>query len=349
VAAGNTAVADSGLSFPTVPKGVYVPDAVAAVAAREFPDSAIQGVERLAGGCKDTYRVAFDDRQVVVAFPKEAWYDQGFRLEPALMRLVRRETAVPVPRVLASDVSGESGRPYHVTAAIDARSLEERFAGLARETQVALLDAAGRALAELHHEIRFDAPGPLRVADTERGVAVDARASWPAFLGDLVETWLGELDGSRFADLRSTFERVLTPTSFLATNPEPVCLHFDYAPGNLLARDGELVGVVDWGFAVAGHAEYDLFEFEKNFLLATVDDPETRDALRPHVTAGYRDVRGLDAGWERRRAFYRVAYKLASMRSFHRWAGDRPERARDDLAARLRVELETDLDRLRTF
>lgn len=152
---------------------MHVPDAVAVVVAREFPDSAIRDVERLAGGCKDTYRVVFDDRRVVVAFSASPWYDRQFRLEPALMRLVRRETTLPVPRVLGSDVTGESGRPYHVTAAIDAENLEDRFAGLARETQVALLDAAGRALAELHHEVRFDAAGPLRAADTARGVAVD--------------------------------------------------------------------------------------------------------------------------------------------------------------------------------
>lgn len=327
--------------------GVNVPDAVAAVAAREFPDSDVRAVERLAGGCKDTYRVGLGGRAVVVAFPREAWYARQFALEPALMRLVRRETTLPVPRVLASDVSGRVGRPYHVTAAIDAADLDGRFASLPRGTQVALLEAAGRALAELHDEVRFDAVGPLVAADTDRGVAVDSRPSWPAFLGELVDAWLAELDGSRFADLTATFERVPTPASFLSPTPEPVCLHFDYAPGNLLARGDDLVGVVDWGFAVAGHAEYDLFEFEKNVLLGQFDSPAVRDELRPHVYAGYRDVRGFEPGWERRRAFYRVAYKLASMQSFHRWAGNRSDDARDDLARRLRAELEADLDRLR--
>ncbi|WP_318567616.1 aminoglycoside phosphotransferase family protein [Salinigranum marinum] len=326
-----------------------VPDAVAAVVAREFPDSEVHAVERLAGGCKDTYRVELCDRAVVVAFPREAWYARRFALEPALMRLVRRETTVPVPRVLASDASGRVGRSYHVTTAIDAADLDGRFASLSRETQVALIEAAGRALAELHDEVRFDAVGPLVAADTDRGVAVDPRPSWPAFLEELVDTWVGELDGSRFADLTATFEGVLTPASFPSLDPAPVCLHFDYAPGNLLARGGDLVGVVDWGFAVAGHAEYDLFEFEKNFLLGQFDSPAVRDELRPHVYAGYRDVRGFEPGWERRRAFYRVAYKLASMRSFHRWAGGQSDRARAALAARLRAELEADLERLRRY
>jgi aminoglycoside phosphotransferase (APT) family kinase protein len=330
---------------------VNVPDAVAAVVDHEFPGAHVSRVDRLGGGCKDTYRVALDGRTVVVAFPREAWYERGFALEPALMRLVRRETSVPVPHVLASDVSRRHvAEPYHVTAAVDAENLDGRFAALPRGTQTTLLEAAGRVLAELHRRVRFTAAGPLYAADTDRGVAVDPRPSWPAFLAELVEGWLAELDRSRFADLRPTFERHLTPESFLAAEPEPepVCLHFDYAPGNLLARGDELVGVVDWGFAVAGHAEFDLFEFEKNVLLAQFDEPATREELRPHVYAGYRDVHGIAPGWERRRAFYRVAYKLASMRSFHRWAGGQSERARDELAGRLRDELRRDLARLGT-
>jgi Ser/Thr protein kinase RdoA (MazF antagonist) len=323
---------------------VDVPDPVVTVVEAEFRGSDVHGVDRLSGGCKDTYRVTLDDQTVVVAFPREPWYERAFALEPALMRLVRAETSLPVPPVLASDVSGEQVRPYHVTAFVDAPNLQGRFAACTRETQAALLEAAGAALAELHRGVRFASNGPLRVVDG--AVVVDPQASWPAFLSRLVEEWLTELDGGRFADLREAFERVLTPASFLEVKAEPVCLHFDYAPGNLLARGEAVVGVVDWGFAVAGHAEYDLFQFEKNFLLGELDDPAIRDALRPHVYAGYHSESAFDPGWERRRAFYRVAYKLASMRSLHRWS---PRDNRDALARQLRTELESDIDHLRTF
>jgi Ser/Thr protein kinase RdoA (MazF antagonist) len=324
---------------------VEVPASVAAVVDREF-GSDVTAVTRLSGGCKDTYRVDLRARTVVVAFPRATWYERAFALEPALMRLVRTETSLPVPRVLASDVTGETMRPYHVTEYVDAPDLHGRFAASPREAQATLLEAAGRALATLHQEVEFASSGPLRAVDGE--VRVEPHASWPAFLAALVEEWVAELDERRFSDLRGTFTTALTPDAFLDVDPNPVCLHFDYAPGNLLARGTELVGVVDWGFAVAGHAEYDLFQFEKNFLLGQVEDRRVRDELRPHVTAGYRERRSLEPGWERRRAFYRVAYKLASMRSFHRWAGDEPAQA-DALATRLRDELETDLERLRAY
>jgi aminoglycoside phosphotransferase (APT) family kinase protein len=326
---------------------VNVPDAVVAVVAHEFPGSDVRAVERLSGGCKDTYRVALGDRVVVVAFPREAWYERQFALEPALMRLLRRETTVPVPRVLASDVSGAGRRPYHVTAAIDAENLDGRFAGLDRDRQAALVEQAGAALADLHRSVQFAASGPLVPADTERGVAVDDRPSWPAFLAERCAEWTDALRDGRFADLAPTYERALTPASVLPKDVEPVCLHFDYGPRNLLARGGTLAGVVDWGFAVAGHAEYDLFQFEKNVLLGQLDTPATRDALRPRLYAGYRDRRPLDEGWERRRAFYRVAFKLASMRSFHRWTASMDAAERDGMAARLRAELRTDLGQLR--
>ncbi|WP_162562317.1 phosphotransferase family protein [Salinigranum rubrum] len=317
------------------------PEAVVAALAHAFGSASdVRGVERLSGGCKDTYRVELGEETVVVAFPREPWYEESFALEPALMRLVHRETSLPVPRVLASDVFG--ARPYHVTEYVDAPDLRGRFAACPRATQAALLEAAGRVLAELHGGVRFESSGPLRREGGE--VTVDPALTWPAFLSTLVERWLTELDESRFADLRGTFETALTPESFLSVAPDPVCLHFDYAPGNLLARGDAIVGVVDWGFAVSGHAEYDLFQFEKNFLLGEVRDPAVRDELRPHVYAGYRERGDLAPGWERRRAFYRVAYKLASMRSFHRWAGSGSQRG--ELVTRLRAELETDLERL---
>lgn len=320
--------------------GVEPPEAVVGVVAHEFGSASDVGdVERLAGGCKDTYRVELRDRTVVVAFPRESWYERAFALEPALTRLVRRETSLPVPRVLASDVSGAERRPYHVTEFVDAPDLQGRFGAWSRAEQATLVEAAGRALATLHRAVRFESSGPLRAVDGR--VVVEPHDSWPSFLASLVERWLDELAESRFADLRGTFAAALSPESFLDDDPDPVCLHFDYGPGNLLARRTELVGVVDWGFAVSGHAEYDLFQFEKNFLLGEVDSPERRAALRPHVYAGYRERGDLDSGWERRRALYRVAYKLASMRSFHRWA------ERDELAGRLRAELAADLEHLR--
>lgn len=322
-----------------------VPEAVAVVVDDAFGSDICQ-VERLSGGCKDTYRVDLPERTVVVAFPREPWYEQAFALEPALMGLVRRKTSVPVPRVLASDVSGARTRPYHVTEHVDAPNLHGRFATCARETQTALLEAAGRALADLHRGVQFESSGPLR-ADGEE-VRVDSDESWSAFLATLVERWLEELDASRFADLREPFATALTPRTFFEYDPNPVCLHFDYAPGNLLARADELVGVVDWGFAVAGHAEYDLFQFEKNFLLGQVGDPFVRDSLRPHVYAGYRTRCELAPGWERRRAFYRVVFKLASMRSFHRWSRGY-ETEQDALAKQLRAELDVDLERLQAY
>jgi aminoglycoside phosphotransferase (APT) family kinase protein len=326
-----------------------VPESVVAVVDREFAGSDVSGVDRLSGGCKDTYRVELTDETVVVAFPREAWYERQFALEPALMALVRRETSVPVPRVLASDVSGADCRPYHVTAAIDAESLDGRFAALDRDAQVALVETLGATLAELHRNVAFAASGPLGVADTDRGVAVDARRSWPAFLAELVDGWIDDIDGGRFGDLVPTYRHALTPESFLSVDVEPVCLHFDYGPRNLLTRGRTLAGVVDWGFAVAGHAEYDLFEFEKNVLLGELDDEATREALRPHLYDGYRRARELDAGWERRRALYRVAYKLASMQSFHRWTGGMNGSERDAMATRLRAELRVDLDELRRW
>lgn len=328
-------------------------DAAERVVRREFPDAAVSDVRDVSGGMKFTAVVELADGDAVVVHVRESpALGREFALEPAVLRHVAARTSLPVPAVLAS--APDADPPYYVTRYVEGDPLSARYRSLSRGAQRAVLVDAGRWLARLHRDAPTGAHGRLR--PTSGGdVTVAPEDSWAAFLEALLREWTAELDGGRFAALAPAFDRVAAACADrLDGDFESALLHFDYRPENLLVRDGAgtggapgVVAVLDWGLSVAGHPEYDLFKFEKNFLRAQFASARTRAALRPALFRGYREVRDLSSGWRARRDLYRVAYTLESMRSFPRWTREADPARRAELAATLRAELADGLARLR--
>lgn len=319
------------------------------VVRREFPDAEVRSVREAAGGRKATFIVELAEESIAVSICTVEAFEPRFQLEPAVMGLVAEHTDVPVPEVLATDFSKrEVPYMYHVTRYVEGETLATRYSDLPMDAKARVLRQAGRQLGALHAGLSFERFGDL-VWDPEPApgaLRVDPDPSWGAFLGRRMREWIDELEDGRFDDLVPTFEAVRERRErYLATDGddafeyEPVLLHFDYRPANLVCRNREIAAVLDWEFAAAGHAEYDVFKFEKNFLLAYIDDPAEREALRPHLYAGYRERHELDPGWAGRRTFYRVAHKLESLAAFDRWTAGMDERGRDRMAATLRREL----------
>jgi len=88
-----------------------------------------------------------------------------------------------------------------------------------------------------------------------------------------------------------------------ATRPgeidDPVLIHRDFHPGNLLWEGDAVSGVVDWGDACVGPAAFDLAHYRVN--IATLVGPEAADAAFPgdpawdiEAALGYLDHEALD-------------------------------------------------------
>lgn len=320
-------------------------ETVVGIVSREFPGAGIGDVRDVSGGRKSTHVVGIDGREVVVSACGPGCDEPGFAAEPAVMDRVAGTTPIPVPEVIAADLSGAGFPPYYVAERVEGYDPAARYKYLPRGRRERLLARAGEYLAELHRGVRFDDVGRLRAADGS--LAVEPSGSWPAFLDSLAGEWIDGLAGGRFGDLAATFEAALDRAGdVVPSDVRPSLLHFDYRPANLIVRGDRIAAVLDWGMAVSGHAEYDLFKAEKNFLLAHFETPSVRDDLREHLLGGYRRRSDLAPGWRSRRAVYRIAYKLESMRSFERWTAglDPDERAATERT--LRAELADDLDRL---
>lgn len=82
---------------------------------------------------------------------------------------------------------------------------------------------------------------------------------------------------------------------------EPVFIHRDLHPGNLLWTSNEISGVVDWGNACLGPAAFDLGHYRVN--VASLVGPDVTDRAYPgdpasgiEAALGYLDPQDLD-GW----------------------------------------------------
>jgi aminoglycoside phosphotransferase (APT) family kinase protein len=214
-----------------------------------------------------------------------------------------------------------------------------------------LLSAAGLPVQTPHHldEAGEVLPTPYLVIDYIEGEPVFAPADLDDFLLQLAAQLarIHRLDGSR-ADLSflpkqaekvaKTFaarpaildvsldeERIrktLEPAWPLPQSNEPVLLHGDYWPGNILWRDGRLAAVIDWEDAALGDPLYDVaisrLEILWAFGIEAMHDFTTR----------YRAMSAVDFGnlpyWDLYAAL-RPASKIGD------WAEGWPELGRPDI------------------
>ncbi|MFB6197189.1 MAG: phosphotransferase, partial [Halobacteriaceae archaeon] len=257
-------------------------------------------------------------------------------IEPGIMNVVNEATSLPVPTVLAVDFSTTAiPYPYHITSRAAGQSLAKRYPDMALDDQIQVVHDAGQYLGKLHDTISFDHYGELITGDSWRDVRVKSDDSWSALLGRRMSEWIDALDGGQFSDLMEAFGAIREERDehLEASNisSRPALLHFDYRPSNVVISRDTITGILDWEYATAGHAEYDFFKFEKNFLLANVEDTRRREWLRPYLYRGYRKQHSLDPGWQARRDLYRVVYKLESFASFDRWTEQMTESERDEM------------------
>ena len=151
------------------------------------------------------------------------------------------EAGLPVPRILGmSDEPRIDGRPYVLMARIDGDRIE-KVAGTVPDHQLAA------SAVEVLKQIHALAPARTGIGDEEPQPLAAELARW----GWLMERAPEELVG-----------RAPVLAARLAEHqPEarvPTLVHGDYHYGNMLFRDGRVVGVLDWEIAQLGQPLLDL-------------------------------------------------------------------------------------------
>lgn len=254
-----------------------------------------------------------------------------FEREAAVLDHVAAETDLPVPGVLARNPDA----PWLLLEFLPGEHRSNRF-WRPHDLSRGELRSAGRTLGRLHAALPRDATGQV---EPRQGLPVEER-DWADLLRGIASSHLDQLaalDDYRFADLLPELRDAVDDHVARAAAPDPVLLHRDYRPANLLFRDAAVAGVVDWERALAGDPLYDLVKAEMNFVWWFPAGERRRrwDAF----LRGYREARPLPAAPERE-DLYRFLHAIEVLWAAPLWMGEFPAEDRGRIEKELRVRTE---------
>ncbi len=133
----------------------------------------------------------------------------------------------------------------------------------------------GRKLAMIH-EVKVDR---FELDEKER--------DWSLSVRKKIESWVIEIKAYLTPSMLDDIDKYLNDHIMcLNRNQEPCLIHFDYRPGNILIRNGEIVGIIDYENARGGSAEID-FTKVSNTVWRTHSKGEKM------FLDGYRSIRAL--------------------------------------------------------
>lgn len=245
---------------------------------------------RLVSGFEGTYPTLVGDRLVVKLFGHVPGWRASFDAEVAANRVVEQDGGIAAPRVLArgSLFPGEEAEwPFLVTERLGGRPWRE--AGLPPAEAGSVARQLGAQIRRLHDAgpdgPRADALRGVRqdrLGDRDHGrAAAERHRAWGSLPAHLLDQVPGYLAGYRAG------RRCL--------------VHGDLTEDHLFVRDGELLGIIDWGDALVTDPFYELGALH---LGAFAGDRE----LLGHFLDGY--------GWRLDGGFPERALQVALMHEF---------------------------------
>jgi len=262
------------------------------------------------------HEVTFEGQRAVCKVSTEPRGDAG--VEGRVQRYVGRETAVPVPEILAVGADG-------YVAAYDEEAPREadHEDGVLRE---AWLRAAGRTLARLHEEATFDRPGLLAVdgdpADPAAGLRVDSApgAAWSDALDALLTVYEDAVRGIGFestvAEARSFVDEF---AARFDAHGEAALLHGWFTPEHAAVRGGRTRSVVDFEHALAGSPAWDYWRTAVPLFLG--DGWDRPDDAASTFRSAYESVRPLPPDLDACREAYVGLVTVSYLDSLHTQQG----------------------------
>ncbi|MEJ7629283.1 MAG: aminoglycoside phosphotransferase family protein [Nocardioidaceae bacterium] len=212
--------------------------------AEQMPEYGVLPLHRVPSGGTENAVFRLGD-ELAIRMPLHASAVGGLLKEARWLPVVAPHLTLAVPEVVST---GQPGKDYPFPWAV-VRWLagEDALTGRIESTREAAL-ALGRFVTELQGFDMTDAPPP----GTEgfvRGLPLVGRDS---SFRDALAMCAGLVDVER---VQQIWDDALAAPQW---DGPPVWLHADLIPGNLLLRDGRLVGVLDFGAMATGDPAYDI-------------------------------------------------------------------------------------------
>jgi aminoglycoside phosphotransferase (APT) family kinase protein len=297
----------------------------------------------------DEYVVKFCKRNsahVLKYFPPtapNAFAVTALAVEARVLRAIATRTSLPVPEVLAVNLSSDGDLPpYLVMEKAPGDSLHGLFYDLSVETQEHLLAAIGRYLATLHQTWQFDACGSLQLVDDAIEPVDDYR--WPEWCDAQWATCLERLHETRFADLVPELDAWYeTQRPLLPADQQSVLVHDDFRPANVLVDEPRetVTAMLDWEDILAAPPEYQLARLE--FLCIDVYEfpAEQQAQLRTTLYESYQQIHPFQPSdaYRQRRDLYQLLSILWKTGNFPVTHQETAEERRSALATQRRHRL----------
>jgi len=272
-----------------------------AEAATATLDRPVTAVEPFPGGMNAVYRVALDGERDVVLKAGTAQSGPELLSGPLLAERLARETAVPVPQIVATVPADESpiDVAYVVMEYVDGRHLTD-VRELSPAAHERLVQEAGTHLAAVHdldYEGRYG-----RLVSNGDAFGIDhAFDEWAAMYRSVVE-WSVERVADRFDDLRGP---IRTASDAFETRVDERAidqsiLYRDYHAKNLVFASDDssnplVRAVLDFNYRPVGDAPVDVAVAEMTLVdtpLGNADRTDRADRLRDELRGAYVDARG---------------------------------------------------------
>jgi len=210
----------------------------------------------------------------------------------------------PVPKVVVLDDS-HTLAPYDfcITTRLPGQSLAQSWQLLPPEQLHTLIYEIGQCLARMH-ACTFPAFGKLHSL---------TYTSWASYFSDYVERYLRSANDMHLldADLRISIEHIRDRAmrDFADVAP-PALVHCDFHYENVLHVNGQLSGILDFEWALAGDPSYD-------FMIADV-----RERMVPLseavLLAGYQSIGSLSPNHQARVQWYQLFLQLEDVVTYQR-------------------------------
>jgi len=256
-------------------------------------------IEEIVGGLNSrTYRVSIRDEVYIVQIGETS---EPHELENCVksFRFLKRFD-IPVPEVIRGLTEFEEYY-FTVVSYIDGEALGNNFSS---ETAF----NAGRQLAKIHNSKSFDEPGWIEWEEGEPKVVGFPNGTLRKRIEELMEERQDYFEEEGLSELAELTQKFLeehlrkVPDDF-----QPVFVHHDFNPGNLISKNGKINAVLDLDYAHSSHSHRDLAKASNKFWL--------RGGKRKDIYNGYEKVRKIDESFKQNKYVYQMESLLDEIAS----------------------------------
>lgn len=305
-------------------------------------DTKVKNISEIPEGLNTIYDIETTDdkhNKLIIKFKTgESYGSSKFETEPLKLEELKRNTKIPVPKVLATNLNpGNNVKPYFIMDKIKGENPDHIKEEITREQREKILNEYGFYLSELHEFYKFNEYGLLEKNNNSLEIEED-KGEWKEWFKHMTNHRIEYIEDTVFSKNTEAMKTYLEENiDLLDKDYQPVQLREDNRLDNIIVDtdDKSINGFIDWGDHITGEKHYDLVQAE--YLLIDWDfrnlNNEEKNQLRKQLYKGYqsRDKEfKIDEQFLKKRRLYLVSSCSWLMMGFPTWSQGLDQEKKDD-------------------